>query len=227
MIMLESAMDVQAFPWSADWYHKQAQAFLGASLDDNYRLWYMDNADHDPDGPAATNAANAAAHVVSYVGELQQALLDLDAWMAKGIQPPASTNYTVDANTQVQLPATAPKRRGVQPVVALTAEGGGSSGKSIEVTAGQPVTFSVHARVPPGAGKIVRVEWDFLGAGNYPVTAHLNHIGPVEKNLQARHTFTQPGTYFPVVRVSSQRNGDTSTPYGLIQNLARVRVVVH
>jgi hypothetical protein len=40
------------------------------------------------------------------------------------------------------------------------------------------------------------------------------------------HTYPEPGTYFPVVRVTSQREGDRDTPYGLIQNLARVRVVV-
>jgi hypothetical protein len=94
------------------------------------------------------------------------------------------------------------------------------------VAAGQPVTFSVEAQVPPGTGKIVRVEWDFEGVGSYTVASPLTQIGPV-LNLDATHTFTQPGTYFPVVRVSSQRNGDTSTQYGLIQNLARVRVVVH
>jgi hypothetical protein len=227
MIMLESVMDVQALPWSADWYRNQAQSFLGGSLDDHYRLWYMDNADHDPGGPVATTAANAAAHIVSYDGEIQQALLDLDAWVAKGKKPPASTNYTVDADTQIQLAATAPQRRGVQPVVTLTANANGSSGQRLDVAVGQPVNFTVDARVPPGTGKIVRVEWDFLGVGNYHVTAQLSHISPVLNNLQATYTFTQPGTYFPVVRVTSQRNGDTSTPYELIMNLARVRVVVH
>jgi hypothetical protein len=35
----------------------------------------------------------------------------------------------------------------------------------------------------------------------------------------------KPGTYFPVVRVSAQR--DPHDRYGVIQNVARVRVVVH
>jgi hypothetical protein len=39
--------------------------------------------------------------------------------------------------------------------------------------------------------------------------------------------FTQPGTYFPVVRVTSQGDGDPTSPFELIQNLASVRVVVH
>ena len=41
------------------------------------------------------------------------------------------------------------------------------------------------------------------------------------------YTFTKPGTYFPVVRVTSQRHGNTTTPYGLIQNLASIRVIAH
>lgn len=39
--------------------------------------------------------------------------------------------------------------------------------------------------------------------------------------------YTTPGTYFPALRVPSQREGDTSTPFAKVQNLGRVRVVVH
>ncbi len=227
MIMLESTMDVQAYPWSADWYSKQAQAALGSSFGNSFRLWYMDNADHDPEGPAATDAAD---HIVSYTGEFQQALLDLDAWVAHRAQPPASTNYSIDANNQVQLAATAVRRHGVQPVVTLTARTRAwvhaSPGQRIYVAAGQPVTFSMDAQVPPGAGKIVKVEWDFEGTGSFTVTSALTRIGP-RVRLHETYTFTNPGTYFPVVRVTSQRYGNTTTPYGLVQNLASIRVIVH
>lgn len=228
MIMLESAMDVQAYPWSADWYAKQAQAALGSSFAASYRLWYMDNADHDPNGPAATTAADAADHIVSYTGEMQQALLDLDAWVAHGIQPPASTNYSINGDDQVQLAAAATQRHGVQPVVTLSATAGGrcSQGQRIYVAAGQPVTFTVNAQAPPGAGKIVKVEWDFQGTGSFTVTSQLTRIGP-QVRLHQTYTFTKPGTYFPVVLVMSQRHGNTTTPYGLIQNLAGIRVIVH
>jgi hypothetical protein len=226
MIMLGSVMDVQAYPWSEDWYRKQAQAALGSSFADSYRLWYMDNADHDPIGPAATNNPVAPDHIVSYLGEVEQALLDLDAWVSQGVQPPASSNYNIDSEDQVQLPAGAPQRRGVQPAVTLSAKGHGGPAESIEVAAGEPVSFSVKAQVPPNTGQIVKVEWDFQGTSNYSASSALKHIGPVV-NVKATYTFSQPGTYFPVVRVTSQRNGDPDTPYGLIQNLARVRVVVH
>ena len=222
MIMLESAMDVQAYPWSADWYRQQAQAAMGASLDGSYRLWYMDNADHDPQGPAATTAANAAAHIVPYTGEVYQALLDLDAWVANGTPPPATTNYTVDSNTQVQLAPTAAQRMGVQPVVDLTANGGATA----NVTVGQPVTFAATAQAPPNAGPIVSAQWDFQGAGTFPVQAQIG-APTVSTSLQATYTYSQPGTYFPAIRVSSEQSGNAQAPYTQIQNLGRARVVVH
>ncbi len=228
MIMLESTMDVQAYPWSADWYRQQAEAALGPQVvAHNYRLWYMDNADHGPLGPASSPQTNAADHVVQYLGEMQQALLDLDAWIAKGVPAPATTNYRIDALDQVQLARTAEQRHGVQPVVTLTARAGSHHwpNQRIDVAVGRPITFSVDAQVPPGTGDIVKVEWDFQGTGTFSST-QLNHISPVV-HLHATYTFTQPGTYFPVVRVTSQRNGDTTTPFGLIQNLASVRIVVH
>ena len=228
MIMLGSTMDVQAYPWSEDWYRSKAQAALGSAFDNSYRLWYQDNADHNGIGPSASPDPTAADHIVGDTGELQQALLDLDAWVADNIQPPASTNYGIDATDGVQLPARASQRDGVQPVVTLTARAGAGTPPSqrIDVAAGHPVTLSMDAQAPPGTGAIVNVQWDFEGTGTFDVTSPLSHIGP-EVNLQETYTFTQPGTYFPVVRVTSQRNGDTTTPFGLIQNLAAVRIVVH
>ena len=225
MIMLASLMDVQAFPWPADWYKKQAEASLGAqSLDATFRLWFMDNADHDPGGPTATTAANAAAHIVGYSGELQQAVLDLDKWVKDGVAPPASTNYTVDANTQLQVTGTAAQREGVQPTVTLSV--GKTGGDHTEVAAGRPVKFSAKTQTPPGAGKIVRVEWDFTGTGKFPDNANIGKPR-TSVNATTKHTYSKPGTYFAVVRVTAQRDGDTKTPYQRIQNLARVQVLVH
>ena len=39
-------------------------------------------------------------------------------------------------------------------------------------------------------------------------------------------TYTTAGTYFPTVRVYSERNGDAETTYTRIANLGKVRVVV-
>jgi hypothetical protein len=169
----------------------------------------------------------AADHIVGYLGEVQQALLDLDAWVAKGIPPPASTSYKIDADDQVQLAATADQRHGIQPVVSLAATTGTrkSQNQRLEAVAGQPVTMLAKAQTPPMAGQIVNVEWDFEGIGTFTKSKQKIPIGH-EISLNEKYTFTKPGTYFPVVRVTSQRNGDPGTPFGLIQNIASIRVVV-
>jgi hypothetical protein len=223
MIMLGSLVDIEAFPWSADWYRTQARAAQGDALGDNFRLWYMDNAGHTE--PRSTYANT---HIVDYQGEIQQALLDLDAWVAEGAPPPDSTIYDVDSDNQVRVPANAAHRRGAQPVVTLSATASRAHPRAgrVDVAVGQPVRFSAEAQAPPRTGEIVSAEWDFEGTGTYPDHARIRHTRRTV-HLDATHTFTRPGTYFPVVRVTSQRDGDQATPYTRIPNLARVRVVVH
>ncbi len=230
MIMAESVLDVSAYPWSADWYRQQAQAALG-DVSGSFRLWYMDNADHGPDiagmtaGIAFEHSAHVADHIVSYLGEVQQALLDLDAWVAKGIPPAESTSYRIDADNQVRLAPDAKLRGGIQPVVTLgvgrTADA--SSHPTAQVKNGTDITFWAKAQTPLSAGKIVKVEWDFEGDGHF--TARPVSIGR-EVALKEVHRFLRPGTYFPVIRVTAQRDGDANTPFGLVQNVASMRVTV-
>jgi hypothetical protein len=79
--------------------------------------------------------------------------------------------------------------------------------------------------VPPNAGRVVAAEWDFEGAGNYPIAEPLD-APQAFVSLSATHSYSKPGTYFAVLRAASQRHGDVKTPYARIQNLARVRIVV-
>ena len=58
-----------------------------------------------------------------------------------------------------------PHPRGIQPLVELSVEG---SRERSEAGVGDEIEFSVDAGVPPGTGKIVKVEWDFEGTGTYP-----------------------------------------------------------
>jgi hypothetical protein len=220
MIMLVSTIDIQAFPWSADWYQAKVLAAKGETLNDSYRLWFMDNAGHT--ALWEMDAPDAQAHIVSYDGACQQALLDLDDWVKSGIQPPASAHYSVKPDAQVQLPATAGERLGVQPVVTLNANGAVRA----DVAVAEEVTFTATAQIPPSAGKLVQVEWDFQGAGDFPDMVKLSHPSSTV-SVEATSTFAAPGTYFTVVRVTSQRNGIAEMPYTQVQNLARVRVVVH
>jgi hypothetical protein len=225
MIMLASTLDIEAFAWPAAWYEQQVKAYAGAEADDTFRLWFMDNADHTE--PRTTEAN---AHKVPYDGELEQALLDLDAWVLDGIAPSASSSYEVNEDSAIVLVSDAGERGGVQPLVTLTVSVGDScetsdTEVSAAIDAGTPVTFSLSAMVPPGTGKIVRVEWDFESDGTFPVQTPLDNVA-AEVSLCETHLYDEPGTHFAVVRVTAQRDGDTETIYGLVQNLARARVVV-
>ncbi|HVQ63107.1 MAG TPA: hypothetical protein VMT78_01160 [Terriglobia bacterium] len=219
MIALESMMDIDALPWQADWYRTKVKEALGNRIDEEFRLYFIDHAQHTlPAGVAAQ------ARTVSYQGALEQALRDLSAWVEKGVKPPASTNYKM-VDSQVEVPDSVAQRAGIQPVVRLSANGR----ERAEVTVGTPVTFSAVVEVPSNTGKVVAAEWDFEGRGNYPVVEQLGDLKLTLKTtqtLKTTHSFAQPGTYFPVLRVTSQREGDAKTPYARVQSLGRVRVVV-
>jgi len=214
MIVVEALMDIDALPWQADWYRMKVKEAIGERFEDSFALWYIDHAQHDnPQTPAAH------AHTVSFAGALQQALRDVSAWAEQGHRP-SSTQYRI-ADTQVIVPVTAGARSGIQPVVGLSANGG----ERAEVAIGETVSFSATIEVPPAAGKVVGAEWDFEGAGNYPLKAEVDGT-QVRVQLTAAHAYGKSGTYFAVLRAASQRDGNTQTPYARVQNLARVRVVV-
>jgi fructan beta-fructosidase len=160
-------------------------------------------------------------HTVSYLGALHQALRDLSAWVEKGVSPPPSTTYKV-IDGQVQVPAAAGERKGIQPVLSVTANGG----LRADVAAGQPVTFSAVIEVPPQTGRVVAAEWDFVGEGTFAVAGDVTGSLGARAVLKATHTFSKPGTCFPVLRAASHRQGDAKSPYARIQNLGRVRVIV-
>lgn len=210
MIVVETLMDYDAFPWQADWYRRKVEEIVGARLNDRYRLWYIDHAVHG--GPHT-------ARTVSYDTVLQQALRDLSAWVERGVEPPPTTNYRI-TDGQVIVPASAAERAGVQPVVTLDANGGAHA----RVRAGETVQFSAVAEAPPNTGAIVTAEWDFEGTGGFSGAEPVTPAAQV--TLTARHAYARPGTYFAAVRVASQREGDVETPYAKLYNLARARVVV-
>lgn len=233
MIMLESVMDVMAYPWSADWYRQRATSLQGKGIADRFRLWYTDNADHGPDlsslesGVGFEQYKGANYWIVGYIGAVEQALLDLDRWVVQGTPPPDTSGYTIDEDSQVRLAETAFARRGVQLVVTLRgSESAGSDGSQrLEISAGASARFTVRAEVPPQAGKIVKVESAFNDAE--PFHAVRASGKPTARVSQTQsHTFETAGTYYATVRVTSQRNESIGTPFGQVQNIAKVRVVV-
>ncbi|HEX4096449.1 MAG TPA: hypothetical protein VHX64_06955 [Caulobacteraceae bacterium] len=221
VIVMQALMDEAAYPWSADWYRARVKAQLGAELDDRYRLWFVDHTLHTTQSASPADPRPVATtRVISYQGVLQQALRDLAAWVEKGVPPPDSCGYSVE-DAQVRLPARAAARKGVQPTVELTANGAARA----EVKVGEAVAFEAMIEAPPGAGPVVRAEWDFEGAGQYPLTSDITQSPSV--TTSAIYAFEAPGTYFPALRATVQRDGETEkTAYARVQNLGRVRIVV-
>ncbi len=224
MIVMQALMDEAAYPWQADWYRTRVKNALGSKFEDRYRLYYIDNTMHTTQTSKPTDPRPVATtRVVSYQGALQQALLDLVNWVEKDTTPPRETNYTI-VDGQVIVPPAATDRLGIQPLISLSANGS----ERVEVRVGEQVRLVATAETPPGGGSIVQVEWDFEGSGEYPRQEALDNTqSPRERvTVSTNYTFSKAGTYFPAVRVGSHREGKRDAQYAVVQNLARVRVVV-
>lgn len=229
VISVNCLMDEAAYPWQADWYRRRVEQELGPAIDDRYRLWFVERAMHvTPSRYLSPNEGEVAeehhgptdTHIINYSGILQQALRDVAAWAEDGVPPPTGTRYEV-ADGQVAVPETAASRGGVQPVVALEANGGPRA----EVASGEDVDLVGEIDVPHGAGVVISAEWDYDGSGAYDDVERFDGETASE-SVRRRHRFSEPGTHFVTLRVASQRADALGTRFGKAFNLARVRVVV-
>ncbi len=217
MILCCSVWDREAFAWQGDWYRNKVKQHLGDATDDNFRLWYTDRATHgEVDDPT---------EVVSYQSTIYQALLDVSAWVEKGIEPPLNTNYKIE-NGQVILTEKDDEFGGIQPVVSVKIDGH----ERAEIKKGESVNLEVIIKVPVNAGKVVSAEWNFEGGNEFiPVSNIVNYYSissGTKVKIETSHVFKKEGTYFPTIRVASEREGDAETTYTQIQNLGKARVVV-
>ena len=218
MILCCSVWDREAFAWQGDWYRKKVEEYLGSAAQDNFRLWYTDRATH--------GEVDDVTEVVSYMPVLQQALLDVSDWVERGIAPSHTSDYEVE-NGQVILTSDGLNRGGVQPVPCATVADGQ---KRIEVAVGEEVTIHVVADVPQGTGKVIRADWAMDDKKEYTVVQDLSQAtysqGGSRVEFDATVSYDQPGTYFPTVRVFSERNGNADNIFSNVNNLDKVRVVV-
>jgi len=201
------------------------QAVLGAQGPDRakerFRLRWTENAEHGaPDRIPNQPGRATNTWLINPQPIIEQTLWDLVDWVEKGIAP-AGTAYEY-RDGKVSLPDTAAARGGIQPVLSVTADGGTVA----EVRAGETVTLHVHAEVPPDAGSLISVEWDFDGSGTFPFR-HPEVDGTSTKaSLSTTHAYDRPGTYFATARVHSHRDGDVEASHRRIPNVAQARVVV-
>jgi len=215
-------MDEAAYPWQGAWYDELVHKVQGAAADDRFRFWLVDHAMHlapsvGPDEPRPVRTTR----IVNYGGVLEQALRDVADWVEHGVAPPPSTSYEI-ADGQVIVPEEAVERRGIQPTATVHANGRTRA----DVKVGEEVEFVASVVVPIGAGTVVAAEWDFDGSGEYAEKASGLDGSSSRVHLRTSHAFSEPGTYFPALRVRSQRQGNTAKPHAQPQNLGRVRVVV-
>ena len=80
--------------------------------------------------------------------------------------------------------------------------------------------------MPPGAGTIIEVAWDFDGSGTYPYQDKSIDGTQSKLTSSVSHRFDVAGTYFPSAKVTSHRHGEIGATTRRVENLARVRVVV-
>jgi hypothetical protein len=230
MITVDCMMDEAAYPWQVDWYRNQVKKQLGPRFDNQYRVWFVDHAMHV--NPSRYLMPNEGAdeptehhgptdtHIVSYAGVLQQALRDVAAWAEKGIPPVVATDYRM-IDGQIELPATAAERHGLQQVVDLTANGG----LRADVKVGQPVELVGLIETPAGVGQIISAEWDYDGGGAF-VDIDSFTDAATKRTVKRTYAFDKPGSYIVAVRVTVQRKDAVGTPFAKIINLGRARVVV-
>ncbi|MCW2526229.1 MAG: hypothetical protein JWM76_1089 [Pseudonocardiales bacterium] len=187
---------------------------------EKFRLQWTQNAEHIPPAYLPNSATRATATwLIDYFPVIEQGLTDLIAWVEEGAAPPSTTYEYVDG--EIKLPPTATERGGIQPVVNVGANGGTRA----EVKVGEPVRLTLSAEVPPNAGTIVSVEWDFDGWGSFPFRHPVDGTQPAV-DFETTHTYDAPGTYFVTGRVYSNREGDAAAVTRLISNVASARVVV-
>jgi uncharacterized protein YfiM (DUF2279 family) len=222
LMWIHHTHDSSVWPAWGTLYHRavlQAQGEDGAAR--NFRIRWTEFAEHGPAAMAPPEPNRASStRLIDNRGIMEQSLADLVDWVERGIEPPG-TAYEVSGG-QVVLPPSAAERGGIQPVAHVTANGG----ELTEVGVGETVTLAVTAEVPPGAGGIVEIRWDFDGSGTYPF-AHDAIDGSASKlSLTTTHFYDRPGTYFVTARVNAHRNGDVAATQCRIETIGQARVVV-
>jgi hypothetical protein len=222
LLWIHHTHDSSVWPAWGTLYHRAVLQAQGAELaKERFRIRWTEYAEHGPyDMVPPEPHRVASTRLIDFRGITEQSLMDLIEWVEHGVEP-AGTSYTYEGG-RVSLPTTAVERGGIQPVASATANGAVRAG----VGTGDTVSLVVHAEVPPNAGTIVDVEWDFDGTGTYPYR-HEGVDGTAnELTLSTSHTYDRPGLFFATARVTSHRGGDVDAEQCRIETIAQVRVEV-
>lgn len=134
------------------------------------------------------------------------------------------TGYVLDEG-QMILAETAAGRKGIQPMVRLTVQGK----ERADVKVNEEVVFEAEIMMPEDCGSLEEVHWSFEGADEFLPEGEIGEEKLLEDGTRivkaaASHKFTDPGTWFPVVKVAC--NTAPGDIYTRIRNQARVRAAV-
>lgn len=209
-MIMENLEDANSYPYVAGFYTQQVRKTLGnRKADEMYRVYYQEHAGHSNGGLVQ--------------GVFNQMLLDLIAWAERGVPAKPSSRYMIDPITQVVQPLNAVDRRGLQPVVNLTANGGDRA----EVGILQPVNLSANVQMPPETGKIIQFSWSVQRQGVPAISEPATVLDAPKEEVAVNRTmsFAEPGEYLVSLNASGDRNGTAGTTTE-VKNLDRVRVVV-
>ncbi|NKI16439.1 tannase/feruloyl esterase family alpha/beta hydrolase [Spongiibacter sp. KMU-166] len=222
LMWIHHTHDASLWPPQGVIYRRAVEMAQGEKgLEENFCLRWTENAEHVPPAflPSAPDRATTT-WLVDYMPHIEQGLVDLTEWVEQG-KKPAETHYTF-ADGRVVLPDTAAKRKGIQPVLSLLANGGARA----DVAAGTSVEFVLNAEVPTGAGGIIAIEWDWLGKGEFTDAEDLTRADE-RADVTRQRVFDTVGSYFVTAKVTSHRDGDFSAVSRRVSNLVSVRVVVN
>ena len=221
MMWVHHTHDTSLWPSQGIGMKNNVERVYGAeAAAEKFCLRWTENAEHGPPSMMA-HFGNRASNtwLIDPNPVIEQCLVDLAAWVEQGVRPD-DTNFEYK-DGKVKLPTTAAERGGIQPVVAVTA-----NGKSrLEARVGEAINLEVHSEVPPEAGAIIMVAWDFDGTGSYPFRHDVDGSSS-SVTLSTTHTYGTPGTYFVTAMVESHRDGDVNATSRRIPNVASARVIV-
>jgi hypothetical protein len=221
LLWVHHTHDSSLWPPQGIIYRQAVEQAQGAAGLERFCLRWTENAEHIPPAFAPSDPERATSTwLVNYQPIIEQSLVDLARWVEDDVVP-AATVYSYE-DGRIILPATAADRGGIQPVISVSVAGQARA----EIAVGEPVTLTARAEVPPGAGKIIALEWDFDGTGGFACAD-----GTVDGTLSAvavtaTATYANPGTYFATARVTAHREGDMAASTRRVENLASVRIVV-
>ncbi len=220
LLWIHHTHDASLWPPQGVIYKRAVEQAQGAEkARERFRLQWTQNAEHVPPMLLPSNPKRATTTwLIDYMPSIEQGLVDLAAWVEKGIVPAETAFDFVDG--KVSLPADAKARGGTQPVVTVLAKGA----LRADARPGESVALTLSAEAPPGAGTFTHVHWDFDGSGQFATSVPVEP-GQTALSLSAAHAYDQPGTYFATARVRLNRHGDPAARRQ-VENLASARIVV-